>query len=90
MGATIVSALATGAATYAARKASPQSTYENYNFGGEPDEDEIVKPQTPQMAPTYLGNQGDNGEPKPGQILAPWQKKGAGLGTGEGMGSYIA
>lgn len=34
MGAAIVGALATGAATYAARKATPQTVNENYNFGG--------------------------------------------------------
>lgn len=81
----LVSALATGAATYAARKATPKTTNENYNFGGEDAEDTGIK--APKMASTYLGNQNAQNEPEPKRIKAPWEVEGAGLGTGTGMGS---
>lgn len=86
---TIASALATGAATYAARKATPKTTYENYNFGGEDpndpnkqDEDDPLKIK-PQMAGTYLGQTNpQTGQPEPERIKAPWEKMVAGIGNG--------
>jgi len=85
MGATIAGALATGAATYAARKATPKTTNEVYNFGSDDENDQQPKPQ---MADTYLGNQDQQGQPEAQKIAPPWQKMVSGLGN-SGGNSYF-
>lgn len=96
MGAAIVGALATGASVYAARKATPKTTQENYNFGGDDPNDESMNPTAsntgfnakrndPMMQQDYLGTKA----PVPGQdtsdtmkpIAAPWEKMISGIGN---------
>ena len=92
---TIVGALATGAATYAARKATPQTTTEAYNFGG-PDPTKTGVNAPPKMDSSYVGaTQPDattqtNDASNPQQIKPPWQKMIAGLGNGNANGNSMS
>lgn len=93
----IASALATGAATYAARKATPKTTQENYNFGGDEtpgSEDPSAansgfnaKRNDPAMADEYLGTKpttvgGAAQNVVTNKLEAPWERMIGKFGSG--------